>query len=275
VEAADGAAPGVCGKMELQRIQREERTDMLTEEQLKQYAEQGYVILEHLFEAEEMDSIRTIIDELDEAQEKQLRENGKSFISIPNQINFTTNLNFKRPELQQFIADDRFVRLTTSILGPDIRLYWDQSVYKRPEANRDFPWHQDNGYVPTEPVHYTTCWLALEDATVENGCIWVQPGSHHKGFVPHVKTDIGWLCYYGEEEGVPVELRKGSMVVFHSLLFHRSTPNRSQTTRKGYVIQYSVDGSRNPETGQLFRNGPVIAKGGKAAYAGFVTKEQC
>jgi ectoine hydroxylase-related dioxygenase (phytanoyl-CoA dioxygenase family) len=275
VEAADGAASAIAGKWKCKFKRRKERADVLNEEQLKQYHEQGYVVLENLFQAEEMDRIRSIIDDLDEEHEQQLKEKGKSFISIPNQINFTSNLNFKRSELQQFIADDRFVRLTTSILGPDIRLYWDQSVYKRPEANRDFPWHQDNGYVPTEPVHYTTCWLALEDASVENGCIWVQPGTHHKGFVPHVKTDIGWICYYGDVEGVPVELRKGSMVVFHSLLFHRSTPNRSKETRKGYVIQYSVDGSRNPETGQLFRNGPVIARGGKAAYGGFVTKEEC
>ncbi|MBA2941415.1 phytanoyl-CoA dioxygenase family protein [Paenibacillus sp. CGMCC 1.16610] len=248
----------------------------ITSEQMKHYQEQGYIIFENLFSGEEMDRIRGIIDGFDEASEKALRAKGKEFISRSGQINFTANLNFLSAELQQFIADQRFVDITTTILGPDIKLYWDQSVYKRPEASKDFPWHQDNGYVPTEPIHYVTCWLALEDATVDNGCIWVQPGTHLDGFVEHVKTDLGWVCYFGEETGIPVELKKGSLVAFHSLLFHRSTPNLSKTqTRKGYVVQYSVDGSFNPNTGQVFKNGPLIAKDGKSAYEGFVTRENC
>ncbi|MGG1515378.1 phytanoyl-CoA dioxygenase family protein [Paenibacillus oryzisoli] len=247
---------------------------MLTTEQLEQYKEKGYIRFDNLFTPEEMDRVCTIIDEFDAESERQLNAKGAQFNSIPKQINFTSGLNFMHPDLQRFIADDRFVDITTSILGPDIRLYWDQSVYKRPEADRDFPWHQDNGYVPTEPVHYVTCWLALEDATIENGCIWIQEGTHHKGFVEHVRTEIGQVCYDGDEEGTPVELQKGSMVAFHSLLFHRSTPNRSQKIRKGYVIQFSVEGSVNPTTGALFRNGPIIARDGKPAYTSFQSKDE-
>jgi phytanoyl-CoA hydroxylase len=248
----------------------------ITAEQMKQYKELGYIVFNNLFSIEEIDRTRTIIDAFDQESEMILRQKEKDFISIAGQINFTSTLNFRSPELQQFTADQRFVDITTTILGPDIKLYWDQSVYKRPEASKDFPWHQDNGYAPTDPVHYVTCWIALEDATIENGCIWVQPGTHLKGFVPHVKTDLGWICYYGEIEGIPVELKKGSMVVFHSLLFHRSTPNRTKTqTRKAYITQYSVNGAINPETSEVFRNGPVIAKDGKASYTGFVPKENC
>lgn len=248
---------------------------MLTQEQRQSYEEQGFIVLDRFFGAEEIDRIRGHIDELDAQSERALRENGAAGISRPNQINFTAKLNFMHPELQQFVAQRKFVDLTTAILGPDIRLYWDQSVYKRPEADRDFPWHQDNGYVPTEPVHYLTCWLALEDATIENGCIWVQPGSHKQGFVEHFRSDIGLVCYDGEETGIPVELKKGSMVAFHSLLFHRSTPNRSQSTRKAYVIQYSVDGARNPDKGYVFLNGPVIARDGKPVYDRFISRAEC
>lgn len=246
----------------------------ITEHDLKQYADQGYVIFENLFGAEEIAHIRRLIDAMDEESERKLQEAGQQFNSIPKQINFTCNLNFRHPDVQRFIADERFADIATSLIGPNIQLYWDQSVYKRPEADRDFPWHQDNGYVPTEPEHYLTCWLALEDSTIENGCIWIQPATHKKGFVPHIKTDIGWICYYGEEEGMPVELKAGSMVAFHSLLFHRSTPNRSNVTRKGYVIQYAQTGAYNPTTGEPFANGPVIARDGKPAYDGFQTKEQ-
>ncbi|MBB6735328.1 phytanoyl-CoA dioxygenase family protein [Cohnella zeiphila] len=253
----------------------EGRNVRITDEQMKHYEEQGYIIFENLFGPEEIDEVRGPIDEMDAESERALQAKGKDGISQAGQINFTAGLNFRDPKVQRFIADRRLVDITTRILGPDIRLYWDQSVYKRPEAPRDFPWHQDNSYVPTEPIHYVTCWLALEDATLENGCIWVQPGTHRKGFVPHIKTDIGLVCYYGDIEGTPVELKKGSMVAFHSLLFHRSTPNRSKTdTRKGYVMQYSVEGSFNPNTGAIFRNGPLIAKNGQSCYGGFLSKDQ-
>lgn len=74
------------------------------------------------------------------------------------------------------------------------------------------------------------------------------------------------VCYDGDDPGIPVELKKGSLVAFHSLLHHRSTPNLSkQTTRKAYVLQYSVDGMKNPVTGETYRNGPLIARGGLPA----------
>jgi phytanoyl-CoA hydroxylase len=240
--------------------------NMLTDKQLGQYQEEGYIIIENIFTAEDMNELMKHIDKLDYEQEQQLRKLGQQGISIPNQINFTPHLNQQDSYIEQFIAQDKFVEISTSLLGPDIKLYWDQSVYKRPEADRDFPWHQDTGYALTKPEVYITCWLALEDTTVENGCIWVKPGTHHLGLVEHQETPIGKKCYFGEDHGIPVPLRKGSMVVFNSLLFHRSTPNLSSTTRKGYIIQYSVEHAVSGVTGELFHNGPVIARDGNPAY---------
>ncbi|WP_068610082.1 phytanoyl-CoA dioxygenase family protein [Paenibacillus swuensis] len=237
---------------------------MLNENQLKQYEQEGYIILESLFSAEEIDALTKRIDILDEASEAELVKSGHAGISTAKKINFTVLLNQKDDAIKTFASQQKMVDITTSLLGPDVKLYWDQSVYKRPEADRDFPWHQDNGYAPTQPEHYVTCWLALEDATIENGCIWIHPGSHKQGFVEHRDSDVGKQCYFGDDPGMAVPLKKGSMVVFHSLLFHRSTPNRSNTTRKGYIMQYSVDGAFNPVTGAVYNNGPVIALEGKA-----------
>jgi phytanoyl-CoA hydroxylase len=245
----------------------------LTPEQLRQYDEEGYVILEDFFTPAEIDPLRDHIDVLDEEQNKELlAQGGSPFVQIPNQIVFTANINFRDPLIQAFTAQPKLVDLTTQLLGPDVRLYWDQSVYKRPEAKKDFPWHQDNGYIPTDPVHYVTCWIALEDATVQNGCIWIQPRTHKQGVVVHQWTPIGYQCYFGDDPGMPVELRKGSMAVFQSTLFHRSGPNLSSGMRKAYIAQYSVEGARNAKTGQVFDNGPLIARGGKPVYSGFYRK---
>ena len=125
--------------------------------------------------------------------------------------------------------------------------------------------HQDNGYVAIEPEHYLTCWLALNDATLENGCIWARPRSHLGGVVEHKPTPIGLQCYFGDDPGIPVPVRQGSMIAFSSKLMHRSGPNQSSG------IQYSVEGAHSPTTGQVFNNGPLIARGGRRAYSGFVS----
>jgi phytanoyl-CoA hydroxylase len=244
----------------------------LTAEQLKQYHEDGFVILEGFFSPEEMDALRGRIDVLDEENNRHLTAQGAGFAQQPNQIVFTNGINFIDPDIQAFTAQQKFVDLTTQLLGPNVRLYWDQSVYKRPEAKRDFPWHQDNGYVPIEPMHYTTCWIALEDATIANGCVWVMPRTHKQGVVEHRRTDIGWQCYIGPDPGTPVELRKGGMVVFQSTLMHRSGPNTSTGMRKAYIVQYSPEGAYNPANGQVFDNGPVVARDGVSAYSGFYQK---
>jgi phytanoyl-CoA hydroxylase len=102
------------------------------------------------------------------------------------------------------------------LIDPNVALYHDQSVYKKPETKKDFPWHQDNGYTPIEPEQYLTCWIALEDATIENGCIW--PGTHKQGPVEHVRTKTGLLCYFGKDPGIPVPLQKGGVAVFFTII---------------------------------------------------------
>ncbi|MHA6483338.1 phytanoyl-CoA dioxygenase family protein [Paenibacillus sp. strain BS8-2] len=237
---------------------------MVTEQMKKEYEEQGFTLFHDLFSTEEMEQLTASIDRLDEEREAELDKLGQQGLSIPKQINFNILLNQKDPVVKAFVMQDKMVEITTSLMGPDVKLYWDQSVYKRPEANRDFPWHQDTGYQPIEPQVYITCWLALEDATIENGCIWVIPETHKQGLVEHKDTEVGKQCYFGEDPGLPVELKKGSMAVFNSLLFHRSTPNMSNTTRKGFIMQYSPVGAYNPVSGEVYNNGPDVAVNGHA-----------
>jgi len=239
---------------------------ILTDEQKRLYEDEGFIIFEDLFNEAETDELREHVDVLDRESEEALRNIGQSGISVAHQINFTAHLTQRDKYIEKFAAQPKMAEILTQLLGPDVRLYWDQSVYKRQEANRDFPWHQDNGYGPIEPKHYVTCWLALEDATIENGCVWVMPRTHKQGVVEHRRTPIGLQCYFGEDPGFPVELRKGSMVAFHSLLFHRSTPNLSNTVRKGYIMQYSVDGAYNPNTSDVYNNGALVAKDGQPHY---------
>jgi ectoine hydroxylase-related dioxygenase (phytanoyl-CoA dioxygenase family) len=237
---------------------------IVTAERLQQFREQGYFILGEFFLAEEIDQLREHIDTFAEAHEVALQKTGREGISRPKEISFTAHLAERDPVIRSFIAQEKFVDITFSILKSDISLYWDQSVYKKPETVRDFPWHQDTGYVPTDPAEYVTCWLALDDVPQESGCIWVLPGAHKQGMIEHQDTEIGKQCYFGDDLGIAVPLKKGSMVVFSSLLFHRSGPNLSKRVRKGYVIQYSVAHAKHAITGEPF-NRLVIARDGLSA----------
>lgn len=238
---------------------------MLTPEQLHQFAEQGFIVLENAFDPEEMDALAQRIDSITEEHNRKIASTGErqEGISRANEITFTAHLVKKDEIFQQFCAHETLVDVTTTLLGPDVSLYWEQAVYKRQETKRDFPWHQDNGYGNLAMLDpYLTCWIALADATVENGCIWVMPGSHKGGIVEHRPTPIGLQCYFGEDPGVPVALKKGGMAVFSSMLFHRSGPNVSDTVRKGYIVQYSKTGTVNAKTGEPFRK-VSIAKNGQ------------
>ena len=125
-------------------------------------------------------------------------------------------------------------------------LYWNQSVFKQPEGTKQFPWHQDDGYTAVTPSPYLTLWLALNDATPENGCISVLPGSQKRGLVPHHLTELGYVCHDADDpdQGVLVPVKAGSMAVFQSLTMHKSGANGSPSTRKAYVIQFSAAGLR-------------------------------
>jgi ectoine hydroxylase-related dioxygenase (phytanoyl-CoA dioxygenase family) len=156
--------------------------------------------------------------------------------------------------------------LCHDLVGPDVRLYWDQIVYKRPEKPRRFPWHQDNGYTFVRPQQYLTIWLALTDATVEAGCPWVAPGRHLAGTLRHRYVEpLGHECFEDVEGAVAAPVRAGGAVVFSSLTPHMTGPNTTGGVRKTYILQYAPDGAvvlegdpeAGPPTGEVVQDDPT------------------
>ncbi len=228
----------------------------------------GYFTLIDFFRPDEVRELRSSIDELAARHEEKLRVWGRQGISRAGEISFAAHLSREAALVMEYCRHPRLQQLMGELIGPDVRLYWDQSVYKQPETQREFPWHQDNGYTPVVPAQYITCWLALSDATLENGCIWVLPGSHQGGPREHRSTPLGQVGYDGPEPGVPVPLRAGSMAVFSSLLLHRSGPNLSQDVRRAYVMQYIPADAHNARTGEPFTDRPLVLQGGGRVISG-------
>ena len=243
-------------------------TPTITNEQKQQLKERGYFVLEKVFTQAEMDELAEQIETHQRRHEEALRQQGGTQgISRAEEITFTSHLAERDEGIRAFCTRPEFVAITTQILGPDIDLYWNQSVFKQPEGKKEFPWHQDDGYTPVDPSPYLTLWLALNDATPENGCISVLPGAYKRGLLPHRPSPIGLVCHESDDpdQGVLVPVKAGSIAVFWSLTPHKSGANVSRGPRKAYVIQYSHAGLKNAKTGEVLPGKIPVARAGKPA----------
>jgi ectoine hydroxylase-related dioxygenase (phytanoyl-CoA dioxygenase family) len=213
----------------------------ITESQARHYDSEGFFLLPGAFTSDEVDALVEAIDPFEEEQEAALRrlEGGRLFIARAGEITFTVHLVTRSAALREFSSCPLLVDVCADLLGPDVRLYWDQAVYKKPGTDAPFPWHQDNGYAFVEPQQYLTCWIALTDATIENGCPWVVPGLHRRGTLSHRPSDTGFVCLTDPAEAVPVHANRGDIVVFSSLTPHATGPNNSGEVRKAYIVQYA------------------------------------
>lgn len=219
---------------------------IINDEQARSWNENGFFLLRGAFTPAEIDAVLSEIDPI-EARVAEFLHNHpdrKVFIAEDGNITFTTHLVTMSPHLRQFCRHRVFRDLAHDLIGPNVRLYWDQAVYKKPERPREFPWHQDNGYTYVEPQQYLTCWVALTDATTDNGCPWVAPGLHRQGTLTHWMTASGWQCLEADPgDATPIEAPAGSIVVFSSLTPHKTGPNRSAAVRKSYIVQFAADGA--------------------------------
>ncbi len=115
------------------------------------------------------------------------------------------------------------------------------------------PWHQDNGYTYVEPQQYLTVWLALTDATLDNGCPHVAPGLHRMGTLAHYYVEpLGYECFADPplpsgEATAPVKAAVRGVLEPHP---HLTGPNLTDEVRKAYIIQYAPAGAytRAPST---------------------------
>ncbi|MBL6686642.1 MAG: phytanoyl-CoA dioxygenase family protein [Pseudomonadales bacterium] len=221
----------------------------ITEAQAAQWHRDGYFLLKNAIPKNAIDALLEDADRLEAAREAQLRQDhdGHFLINRAGEITFTIHIVKTSLAAQRFVFEPALVDLCLDLIGGDVRLYWDQLVYKKPETPVEFPWHQDNGYTYVRPENYLTCWVPLSPATIDNGCPWVVSGIHQKGTLEHWVTDLGYQCLTEADEAnlgsVPIEADIGDVVVFSSLTPHRTGPNLTDNIRKAYIVQYAPDGA--------------------------------
>ncbi len=141
--------------------------------------------------------------------------------------------------------------VVASLLGENIDVFQSMFILKNPGAWGQ-PWHQDSYYFNFDHQPQIGLWLAISEATLENGCLLVLPGSHRRAIETHVPdvrpgANQGYLEVHGIDESaaVPVTMEPGDLLVFHSYLLHKSVDNEGRGRRAAMVYHYGRAGTRN------------------------------
>jgi phytanoyl-CoA hydroxylase len=235
----------------------------ITADQARQYDELGFFVVEDAFDAEQMAQLDAELTAGDAAVKELLAgvAGGRfSVAGLDTQV-VAPHAVTRSAYARAFAAHPILAGIARDLVGPDVRLYWDQSVYKQPNNAEPVLWHQDNGYTYVQPQSYLTCWVAITDATPDNGCIAVMPGVHRDGTLAHHSTPIGEECWGDWDHSIEVPVRAGSIVVFTSLTPHATKRNATADVRKAYILQYAPDGAvalhGDPATGPPTRAEPL------------------
>jgi ectoine hydroxylase-related dioxygenase (phytanoyl-CoA dioxygenase family) len=217
----------------------------ISPEQAKAYDEVGYFVVEDAFDTATIAELDRALAPGDEMGREFLasRDAGRFGVTGLDTQVIAPHAVVRSDVARTFCSHPALGGIARDLLGADVRLYWDQSVYKVPHGAEPVLWHQDNGYTYVEPQSYLTCWVAITDATLENGCVHVMPGVHREGTLHHEHTDIGEECWGDWNDAVAVPVRAGSIVVFTSLTPHATPVNRTDVVRKAYIVQYAPDGA--------------------------------
>jgi phytanoyl-CoA hydroxylase len=168
--------------------------------------------------------------------------------------------HFFSPVIEKYVKHPKICGVLSQLAGAHLA-HWDGSVkcmqsmyFVKPPEFQGQAWHQDEIYIPTRDRTLTGAWIALDDAVISNGCLWVIPGSHQSGVLFPQKThdnkeefDSASISYgFDDSTEIPVEVPKGSVVFFNGYLLHRSQRNRSANYRRVLVNHYMSSASFLP-----------------------------
>ncbi len=135
-------------------------------------------------------------------------------------------------------------------------------IFKQANIGGEVTCHQDSTFLYTEPQDIAGLWFAIEDATIENGCLWAIPGGHKLGlksrWVRCSEDNMSFEVFdsnpWPEERLIPLEAGKGSLILLHGLLPHKSMPNQSPSSRHAYTLHVISANCRYPENNWLQRS---------------------
>jgi phytanoyl-CoA hydroxylase len=198
---------------------------------------------------------RRLLDSADQVhcffEEEALDEQGRLRVPKAQSINKIGHaLHDRDPVFDCFSHGPALAELAADLGLQQPQVWQSMLIFKQPHIGGEVGWHQDASFFVTDPITVTTFWFALEDATLDNGCLWLEPGGHRGPLRERYVCEGGTLRmdklddtpWPGPDRAVPLPVAAGTLVVFHGLLPHYSAPNRSPRSRLAYTL-HVTDGS--------------------------------
>ena len=195
-----------------------------------EFNQNGYIALRNFFTQDEVKELHEEIKVTSHYYDKPADED-------TNRMHFFHNLYRRSKNLQNFCSQPKLIRLLRQFAGSSFWIRWDHAVLKN-SGGEEYPWHQDNGYSKVKDASFQL-WVALTDADEKTGGLQFQKGSHLKGHQPH-KPHKGRhiICDAKVGEEVLVHAKAGDVVIFSSMILHRSESNKSDGERWVYIVEY-------------------------------------
>lgn len=193
---------------------------------------------------------------LKQSKEKSINKIGHALHDLDPVFN-----EFSRtPQLRELVSDLRIKRPL---------LLQSMYIFKQPKIGGEVTCHQDSTFLYTEPQDIAGLWFALEDSSLENGCLWAIPGGHKLGLksrwvrdgAGRMKFDVFDSSPLPENELIPLEVEKGSLILLNGLLPHKSLANRSEKSRHAYTLHVISAESRYPADNWLQRGPDMPLRG--------------
>lgn len=227
-----------------------------SEEQVCFFVENGYLVLPDLIKPEELEGLKQDTVKLARGgypcETLQPMPDDLSDDEVLQNILCIHQPHFISPVIEKYVRHPKICGALSQITAAHVP-FWDGSVkcmqsmlFVKPPEFQGQAWHQDEIYIPTRDRSLIGAWIAMDDATIENGCLWILPGSHRQGYLypqhDHNNPDefdFGKESFGFDDTGeVPVEVKAGTVVFFNGYLLHRSRKNRSNIYRRVLVNHY-------------------------------------
>jgi ectoine hydroxylase-related dioxygenase (phytanoyl-CoA dioxygenase family) len=230
---------------------------MLSEDQVRSFEKNGFISGIQILTPKQVDLLNQELEKLQSvsAEEKKLFYHYESNESEdPDKVLFHAIGAWRvTPGFHDLIWAPAFRMAVYQLLGQSFRLFHDQLFCKPSKHGGVVAWHQDYSYWTfTKPMHHLTCWIGLDDATTENGCLYYVPGSHRWGLLPITGLTGGMDAVRDvlNEEQIAIfegkvanELPSGYASFHHPLMMHGSYANDSERPRRAVVLNAMADGT--------------------------------
>jgi phytanoyl-CoA hydroxylase len=231
----------------------------LSDGQFEQYQRDGYVVVEDLLSDRTIDRLESRIEEYvagerSESQFSRMLEpdvDPDAFGRAGEPVRKFEGVGMAREDdvFADLARHEGILRIVEQLQGPNLDLLRSAAMLKPPRVGSEKKFHQDAAYYPIRPRDHVTVWIAIDEATTENGCMRVVPGAHTDGLIDHealeYETDITITeGEYGLDDTVPLPMSPGSVLFQHCLLPHYTAPNTTDEWRRAFILAYMRSRSR-------------------------------